>query len=218
MWRDSFICVGCVRCQAYFWGWKYRHLNWHIQCQPLIGALRDELQKFWLQWLTWLFCPSPARDCHIPEWCQQEEMCPLTSTSQSTRSLLQLWVKMGLSTILRVKWSREDGTWVAYCRPRIIISGRELAVAMAPCPPRWQWCGLPLKDTVPPPALVQCLSPLAFAFTQPLQQAKPGLAENAFPPSAGQDPRVARTAAPLAWGKASPSSATHSHRRFQARV
>lgn len=45
VWRDSFICVGSVRCQAYFWGLKYRHLNWYIQCQPLTGALRDELQK-----------------------------------------------------------------------------------------------------------------------------------------------------------------------------
>lgn len=65
VWRDSFICVGSVRCQAYFWGLKCRRLNWYIQCQPLIEALRDELQKIWLQWLT-LFVPRavlpiPAR-------------------------------------------------------------------------------------------------------------------------------------------------------------
>lgn len=50
-------------------------------------------------------------------------------------------------------------------------------------------------------ALVQCLSPLAFAFAQPLQQAEPGLAENSSPPSTGRDPCVALCAAPRHWGK-----------------
>lgn len=76
VWRDSFICVGSVRCQAYFWGLKYRHLNWCIQCQPLIGALKDELQKILLQWLT-LFVPMadlpiPFKGSPHPFWQQKE--------------------------------------------------------------------------------------------------------------------------------------------------